>query len=657
MCRQDVVDDLLQRHDRIVPDHPARFDPGEVEDVIDQACQPLTFRVDDAEEFLLRVQILLIIVQQNLGEGPYRGQGRTQFVGDGGEKGVFHPVQLREFLVRLLEVRRPLRHPAIQFFVELSEPLLDLDTFGDFPFKLLVRLFQFVCPFFHEFFEALVVPLQLLFGLFALRDIPQDPLNRIGLPSSIDQRRLRFHPHEGAILPPQPPTGKAILSSRSDNLAGVLYSLGQLLFAEDRGEVEGWKVFPRIAEQVQGGLVRIQEVPFEVVYIYADKAAIEQCAVPLLGFLYLLPLLLDDLLGTGDVLEIPAGENESEGLAFPVPDGGHVAGSGHRFSFSVQQGNDAGFYGPLGTAEGPNQAPRDLRVRGIHEAGEVLLEQIFLRVPKKLLCLRVHHTDKPVSVQDDDGIGDRGQDIPGKGFRRRVEELVPINRPEHHGHEEYDRGKTDRVDRNAKTGDKVRGSQISDGKGCNQGLYLLLLETGLYRAEPSEKGLENDHHQKSEKTEEGRAPGTVSRVEAPGIFPHARYGRVPQNPFQAEEEGHGICRQDSCSIPGELLRNRRGEEEDPGTDENDTEIREPVPPFRQGRIPAAEHETDAQLPDQGMEAHEDEGLVRSCSGIQGQTPGGQQDEVQHRQETAQGNRIQVVLGQIQPNTSPDRGPS
>ena len=96
-------------------------------------------------------------------------------------------------------------------------------------------------------------------------------------------------------------------------------------------------------------------------------------------FLYLLPLFLDDLLGTDDVLEIPAGENESDGLAFPAADRGHVAGNRYRFSVSVSQGNDTGLHVPLGVAKVSNQAPRDLYVRGLHETGKMLLDRLRKR--------------------------------------------------------------------------------------------------------------------------------------------------------------------------------------------------------------------------------------------------------------------------------------
>ena len=62
--------------------HPARFDFGQIENVIDQRQEVLTTLVDVLEILLSGgfIDLPLLFVQQQFGEADDRGQGRAQLV-------------------------------------------------------------------------------------------------------------------------------------------------------------------------------------------------------------------------------------------------------------------------------------------------------------------------------------------------------------------------------------------------------------------------------------------------------------------------------------------------------------------------------------------------------------------------------------------------
>ncbi len=112
-----------------MPDHPPRFDPGQIQKVIDQPGQPFSLGIDDLQELLPILWVHLVVAQEDLREGPDRGQGRSQLVGYGREERVLHGVQLLQVFVGLLELPGAFLDPGLQLRVNPLEPLLR------FPFR------------------------------------------------------------------------------------------------------------------------------------------------------------------------------------------------------------------------------------------------------------------------------------------------------------------------------------------------------------------------------------------------------------------------------------------------------------------------------------------------------------------------------------------
>ncbi len=92
---------------------------GEVEDVVDQAAQPLALLDDDGDELLALIGVEIRIVAQDLAERADRGQRRADLVADRGHEIVLHLVELLEALVGRPQLGRG-RLELPRFLLELA---------------------------------------------------------------------------------------------------------------------------------------------------------------------------------------------------------------------------------------------------------------------------------------------------------------------------------------------------------------------------------------------------------------------------------------------------------------------------------------------------------------------------------------------------------
>ena len=120
-----MLDHLARVHLPHLPLGAAGLDLREVEDLVDEAGEPLGLLDDDGQVLGAGRDVELGVVVEDLGERADRGERRAELVRDVRDEVVLHLVELLEPLVRAPELRVRARELA-RLLLELPAVLHDL---------------------------------------------------------------------------------------------------------------------------------------------------------------------------------------------------------------------------------------------------------------------------------------------------------------------------------------------------------------------------------------------------------------------------------------------------------------------------------------------------------------------------------------------------